>query len=71
MKIVLLNYEEGCIDVLPVRTDAAAKIKAGAMTAEEYITSCNLNTSSFEWMVNEDDDVQVFWNGESIPYTSL
>ena len=70
MKIVLLNYEEGCVDVLPVRVDDEAKLKSGEITEEEYISSCNLNTSSINWMIC-DDDVPVFWNGESIPYTSL
>lgn len=70
MKIILLNYEEACLDVLPVRTDDAEKIKKGELSSDQYLSDLGYNLSSLGWMVC-DDDIPVFWNGESIPYTSL
>ena len=70
MKIVILNYEEGCIDVVPVRIDDEEKIENGQIEAEQYLQDHGFHTSSLSWMVC-DDDVPVFWNGESIPYVGL
>ena len=74
MKIIVLNYPQMCVDVIPVsETDCAAYGGEEDFDDVNFLSDYGYSPNEIHWMVSLDDpdDVPVFWEKEEIPYATL
>ena len=72
MRIVLLDYTDNSVTVLPMTKEVIDKYNGDEWyDVAEYITERGFDTGNCNWMVAEEDDIPVYWDKESIPYTSI
>ena len=73
MKIIVINYEDRYIEVVPLtsdeqtRTNDEGEIKAASILSERGF---DINNIRLSWMV-VDSDCPVFWYGETVPIINL
>ena len=70
MKIIILNYKQSCVDVLPIGKDLEERSET--IDWEMWLQdSMGYKLSEISWMLTEENDVPVFWGNEEIPFVTL
>ena len=74
VKIVVLNFPQMCVDVIPVSPEEYEEY-GGDENFDDvgFLGNKYPSISELQWMVCTDDpcEIPVFWNDEQIPYFTL
>ena len=71
MKIVLLNYTKGCIDIYLVKKEEEKMFDVDDFDLELFLAEKGYDTSNCLYMVHYEENVPVYLYGIDAPYTYL
>ena len=72
MRVIVLDYTDCSVTVLPVTKDVIDKYNGDEhYDVAEYVDERGFSIGNCNWMVVEDDVIPVYWDKESIPYTTI
>lgn len=71
MKIIVLDYSDGTVNVLPMSKVAIDEYNMGEFDDASYVDAQGFKTSECNWMVCDEDTIPVYYGHESIPFTSI
>lgn len=70
MRIIVLNYGNSTVEIVPMDTIAINQHNMGEFNCEEYLQKKGFKTSECNWMV-VNQPTPVYYYGEVIPYANI
>lgn len=67
MKIIILNYQLGCVDVVTLPVEYGVQTEE----IEERLTNLGFKLSQISWMASRNEGTPVFYNKEEYPVYTL
>lgn len=70
-KIIVLNYRDCVVELVPLTNDAQCQLNMGEFDAADYLTKRGYPTGDCNWMVSNEDELPIYWQNEMIPVVTL